>query len=490
MGLQTWNSVRALDFVTSLDDVDPSRVAMTGESGGGTQTIMLSAIDDRLTSSFPLVMVSGAMQGGCVCENAPLLRIGTNNIELAALFAPKPLGLSSANDWTKDLLKLGLPEIKTIYRLFDADDRVTAMYMPFEHGDHLPSRETMYAWFSTYLKPAGPHTGPVVEPPFKPVPPAELSVFDASRPRPSDELDAPALRRNLAQASDEQMAALAREPARYREVVSTALQAMINDPFATSRVDVTGETAADARPATGVATQHLQLRRSGSPGSVAVTTLAPRTWKNGPIVIWTHPAGQSSVFGPDGATPVPAAQFLIDRGAMVVVPDVFLTGASSASAPGGRLPRVKDDERFPAFNYGYNRALLAERVRDLLTTVVFAKSRQPGVIHLVAFDRAGVWALLSRALAGDTIARASIDLDRFDFAGIEDPFDPMMLPGAVKYGGIGGLLPLVTAGQTEVYRAPAAALESEAARRRPSGLTVRDGSPEPDRMARWVMGDR
>ena len=93
------------------------------------------------------------MQGGCVCENAPLLRIGTNNIELAALFAPKPLGMSSANDWTRDLLKLGLPEIKTIYRLFDADDRVTAMYMPFEHGDHLPSRERMYSWFSTYLQP-------------------------------------------------------------------------------------------------------------------------------------------------------------------------------------------------------------------------------------------------------------------------------------------------------------------------------------------------
>jgi dienelactone hydrolase len=485
MALQTWNSVRALDFVTSLDDVDPSRVAMTGESGGGTQTIMLSAIDDRLTSSFPLVMVSGAMQGGCVCENAPLLRIGTNNIELAALFAPKPLGMSSANDWTKDLLKVGLPEIKTIYRLFDADDRVTAMYMPFEHGDHLPSRETMYAWFSTYLKPTGPHTGPVVEPPFKPVPPAELSVFDATHPRPSDELDAAALRRNLAQASDEQMAALAREPARYREVVSTALEAMINDPFATARVDVTGETAEASRPATGVVTQHLQLRRTGSPGTVAVTTLAPRTWKNGPIVIWTHPAGQSNVFGPDGVTPVPAARLLVDRGAMVVSPDVFLAGPA-----GARLPRVKDDEKFPAYNYGYNRALLAERVRDLLTTMVFAKAQQPSAVHLVAFDRAGVWALLSRALAGGTITRASIDLDRFDFAGIEDPFDPMMLPGAVKYGGIGGLLPLLTDGQTEVYRAPAAALESEAGRRRPAGVTVRDNAPDADRMVRWVMGDR
>jgi dienelactone hydrolase len=490
LGLQTWNSVRALDFVTGLPDVDPSRVGMTGESGGGTQTILLSAIDDRLTASFPLVMVSGAMQGGCVCENAPLLRIGTNNIELAALFAPKPLGLSSANDWTRDLLTLGLPEIKTIYRLFDADDHVTAMYMPFEHGDHLPSRERMYSWFSTHLQPAGPHTGSVVEPPFKPVPPAELTVFDAAHPRPSDELDAPALRRNLARASDEQMTALVREPARYREVVSAALHAMINDPFGASRVDVTGETAADARPATGVATQHLQLRRSGSPGAVAVTTLAPRTWTGGPIVIWTHPAGQSSLFGPDGVTPVPAAQRLVDGGAMVVSPDVFLTGAGAAATPAGRLPRIKDDDRFPPYNYGYNRAVLAERVRDLLTTVAFAKTRLPRAVHLVAFERAGVWALLTRALAGDAIARASIDLDGFDFEAVQDPFDPMMLPGAVKYGGIGGLLPLITVGQTELYRAPASALASEAGKGRPSGLVVRDVPPDPDRVARWVLGDR
>lgn len=481
MGLQTWNSVRALDFVTSLADVDPSRLAMTGESGGGTQTILLSAIDDRLTASFPLVMVSGAMQGGCVCENAPLLRIGTNNIELAALFAPKPLGMSAANDWTRDLLKLGLPEIKTIYGLFGATDRVTAMHMPFEHGDHLPSRELMYSWFSTHLRPAGPHTGPVVEPPFTPVPPAALSVFDAAHPRPSDALDAPALRRYLTQASDEQMAALAREPARYRDVVSAALQAMINDPFA-SRVEVLGDTEESARPGTGDrgAVRHLRLRRPGSAESSPIVTLTPRAWNRGPVVIWTHPGGAASVFGADGATPVPAAQWLLARGAMVIAPDV---------TPGGRLPRVKNDERFPPYNYGYNRALLAERVRDVFTVLGFAKARQPRAIHLVAFERAGAWALLARALAGDAIARASIDLDRFDFAGIQDPFDPMTLPGGLKYGGIGGLLPLCTEGQTELYRLPGAALDSEAGRRRPAGLTVRDAPPDPERMVRWLLGE-
>ena len=104
MGLQTWNSVRALDFLASLPDVDPKQLGMTGASGGGTQTFMLAAIDDRLAAAFPAVMVSTGMQGGCVCENCSLLRVDTGNVEIAGLFAPKPQAMSAANDWTKEMM--------------------------------------------------------------------------------------------------------------------------------------------------------------------------------------------------------------------------------------------------------------------------------------------------------------------------------------------------------------------------------------------------
>src|SRR5205085_11400155 len=102
MGLQTWNSIRALDFLLSLPDVDSNRIGVTGASGGGTQTFILCAIDDRPTAAFPAVMVGTAMQGGCICENASYLRIGTTNIEIAGLTAPRPLGMSGANEWTVD----------------------------------------------------------------------------------------------------------------------------------------------------------------------------------------------------------------------------------------------------------------------------------------------------------------------------------------------------------------------------------------------------
>src|SRR5688572_30461860 len=124
LGLQLLNSVRGLDFLLSLPEVDPERIAVTGESGGGTQTMLLAAIDDRIKLSFPVVMVSTSMQGGCTCENASLLRINTGNVEFAALFAPRPQGMNSADDWTKEMATKGFPDLQKIYALYGKKDDV------------------------------------------------------------------------------------------------------------------------------------------------------------------------------------------------------------------------------------------------------------------------------------------------------------------------------------------------------------------------------
>jgi hypothetical protein len=183
MGLQTWNSIRSLDFLLGLPEVDPERVAMTGSSGGGTQTMLLAAVDDRLRLSFPVVMVSTSMQGGCTCENASLLRIGTGNVEIAGLFAPKPQGMNTADDWTRELATKGFPQLERLYELLDAKENVM-----LHRGEHFPhnynavTRSAFYTFLNRRFRLGFPE--PVIERDYEPLSRAELSVWDATHPAP------------------------------------------------------------------------------------------------------------------------------------------------------------------------------------------------------------------------------------------------------------------------------------------------------------------
>src|SRR5262252_3934027 len=172
------------------------------------------------------------MQGGCVCENAPYLRQFTGNVEIAGMFAPKPLAMSGANDWTLHIEEKGLPELKALYKLYGSEDRVLAKCFPqFDHNYTQVSREVMYNWFNKHLKLGWKE--PVKEEPFEPVPPAELSVYDDRHPRPEDALPVDRLRQTLTEASDKKIAALIPKDAdglkEYRRVIGTALRVMIHD---------------------------------------------------------------------------------------------------------------------------------------------------------------------------------------------------------------------------------------------------------------------
>ncbi|MFX9185094.1 hypothetical protein ABTN69_20265, partial [Acinetobacter baumannii] len=76
--------------------------------------------------AVPVVIVSTAMQGGCICENCSYLRVCTGNIELAGLFAPKPMLMIGANDWTVDIETKGYPELRALYGLYGAEEKVLA----------------------------------------------------------------------------------------------------------------------------------------------------------------------------------------------------------------------------------------------------------------------------------------------------------------------------------------------------------------------------
>jgi hypothetical protein len=152
-GLQLWNGIRALDFLETLPYVRQDGFGVTGESGGGTQTFLLGAVDDRVAVAAPVNMISLHMQGGCLCENLPGLRLDLTNVDIAAAIAPRPLLMISATgDWTNETLEVEYPAMRRIYGLLDADARVRAVRMTAEHNYNKDSREAMYAWMARWLQ--------------------------------------------------------------------------------------------------------------------------------------------------------------------------------------------------------------------------------------------------------------------------------------------------------------------------------------------------
>ncbi len=213
MGLQAWNSIRALDFLESLPDVDPQRLACTGASGGGTQTFVLGAIDPRPAALFPAVMVSTAMQGGCTCENCSGLRVGTGNVEFAALAAPKPVGLTAADDWTKEMATKGFPQLKEHWTRLGAPDNVALFArLDFGHNYNGVSRAAMVGWFNKHLR-LGLTDDQLKEREFKRLTREDLTVWDADHPAPTGDNVGPAFERRLLRAwKDDAERQLERQP--------------------------------------------------------------------------------------------------------------------------------------------------------------------------------------------------------------------------------------------------------------------------------------
>src|SRR5580765_6323228 len=205
-GLQLWNSIRALDFLETLPYVRRDAIAMTGESGGGTQTFLTSAVDPRIAVSVPVNMISLHMQGGCLCENPPGLRLETTNVEIAATIAPRPLLMISATgDWTNETLELEYPAVQSIYGLLDASYRVRAVRITAEHNYNKESREAMYAWMARWLQHAPEDVHPA-ERSFTPERLENLLVFHG-RSLPSNAVDVAGLTNEWIEAAKKQLAA-------------------------------------------------------------------------------------------------------------------------------------------------------------------------------------------------------------------------------------------------------------------------------------------
>jgi dienelactone hydrolase len=152
LAIQTWNSIRAIDFLYSLSDVDTTKIGITGASGGGTQTFLAAALDNRIKASCPVVMVSSSFYGGCNCESGlPIHSCGnTNNAEIAAMAAPRPqLVISDGNDWTQTVPTVEYPYLQKVYGLYGKKENISNVHLPEDQHDYgFTKRAPMYQFFA------------------------------------------------------------------------------------------------------------------------------------------------------------------------------------------------------------------------------------------------------------------------------------------------------------------------------------------------------
>jgi dienelactone hydrolase len=392
--VQLWNSIRVVDFLESLPGVNPRRIGATGASGGGTQTFLLAAVDDRVAFDAPVNMISAIMQGGSPCENAPNLRLDAFNVEFGAIMAPRPmLMVAATGDWTRNTPREEYPAIKAIYRLYDREANLEMVQIDAPHNYNRQSREAVYKFFGAKangvtdearLKEKGIRLEKLGD---------MLALFN--RKLPDNALDLEGVRAAWIERGKQAAAGAT------KEMLELALGAEWPQR-------VIAETPGD----------RFLLTRAGRGDRVTGYRIAGQ----GSPLVFVHPDGA------EAARRSPELAALTRQGRPIYVMEAFQTGSAVA-------PRKRDDKMFLTFN----RTDDAERVQDILTTLAWLKAAG---VELVGVGKAAIWCQFAAPLARVPVTFRS---DLGSFTGTDQDFlDQFFVPGIQRAGGLAAARALST----------------------------------------------
>lgn len=384
-GLQLWNSIRAIDFLEKLPGVNPRMIGATGASGGATQTFFVSAVDDRIKFSAPANMVSLLMQGGGLCENAPGLRLNTNNVEIASMMAPRPMIMSaSTGDWTRNMRTEEYPAVRSIYNLYDKGDDVEMFFQDAPHNYNKPNREATYAFFGKHVL-GETDASKLKERNIQMEKLQDMLVLH-NRNIPAGALTFPQL--------FEEWTRLAREQTSdYRQRLTAALAA-----------EWPSQVVSEGNG------EHIVLSRPDKGERV------PAIWIDGskPAALVIHPEGA------EAARKDPAVARLVQSGRAVLLIDAFQTGTAVA-------PRNRSAKMFLTFNKSDD----ANRVQDILTALAWLKQANT---QLVGLGKSAIWCEFAAAISPVAV---NLQADLSNFHGTDEEFlKDFFVPGIQRAGGL------------------------------------------------------
>jgi dienelactone hydrolase len=405
MGLQTLTNQRSIDFLESLPEVDPERIGIMGWSGGGDQTIVAAALDDRIKVSIPMVTTSANTQSTCACGNQPGLRHATDHVEMTAMAAPKPLLLvSCTGDYTWETPEIEFPAIQAVYKLYGAQDKAENAHIEYDWHNFSPgSRRAVYE----FVKRVWSLQAPVEEGRFTTVEPRQLRFF------PNDELPKEA-------ADPEQLLS------NWKAFVVDALR---HDQ---QREDFESVYRRGLRLVLGVelpAADEIKFRE-GTDNDVYLHRRGRRD--RVPVRIQRGEGPITLIVSADGSVPESAWSL---PGTVAAV-QVF-SGPRAA-------------EELALFR-SFHLTDAALKVQDILTAMIFLRREYPDAeFRLVGLGEAGLWSLLAAAIDGDvdyTIA----DVDQF--ASEEDAayLERLDIPGLRRLGDFRTVLKLLPSDRRLVH---------------------------------------
>ena len=407
--LQLWSSIRAVDFIAGLPDVDAERIGCTGASGGGTQTFALTAVDNRIKVSVPVNMISSTMQGGCGCENAPILRLDNSNMEIGALAAPRPmLMVSATGDWTRETPRVEYPAIKSIYALYDAEDKVENVHLDYGHNYNQASREAMYRFMGKHL--IGGDWEGFTEPAYTKPADEVLRVFPGDAP-PEGYLSGDALVDSLIEQARERRAA--RLPNNKEEAKlwarehSKAFSHLLG--ASTPSVNALDSTRLELNETPEYVLEQWVIGRSGAGDCIPALFYRNNEATRQNAVIVVHGKGKAFLADADNHSPGDVVTSLLAEGNAVLLIDAY--GIGDHQSPETVREAGNDDKFHDTFhptNTGY-------RVQDVLTAYSFLKARydMTDTIDLVGIEEAGMWCLLAGAIEPD-FRHITVDMNQFD----------------------------------------------------------------------------